>query len=105
MKRPGTADRLSRCGTTDETIQWSVYILQCDDTTLYTGISNNVSKRIAHHQAGNGSRYTRGRLPVRLLYKETCDDKGSALKREYAIKRLTREEKIKLLKGKGPDHA
>jgi predicted GIY-YIG superfamily endonuclease len=82
--------------------KWSVYILQCGDKTLYTGISNDVSKRIAQHRAGIGARYTRGRLPVRLLYKETYADKSRALKREYAIKRLGRKEKIKLTKLHNP---
>ena len=74
-----------------------MYILRCGDATLYTGISNNVPKRIAQHKAGTGARYTRGRLPLRLLYKEPCIDKSRALKREYAIKRLAREDKIKLI--------
>jgi predicted GIY-YIG superfamily endonuclease len=64
--------------------------------TFYTGISNDVAKRIALLEKGSGARYTRGRLPVRLLYKEACVDKSQALKREYAIKRLARKDKIKL---------
>ncbi|MGB7567482.1 MAG: GIY-YIG nuclease family protein [Chitinivibrionales bacterium] len=95
MKRSITAQRALRDATNND-LKWSVYILLCADKTLYTGISNDVPRRVADHQSGVGARYTRGRLPVRLLFQEPCLDKSSASKREHAIKRLSREEKIKL---------
>jgi putative endonuclease len=73
--------------------EWIVYILECNDTTLYTGITNNLQNRIKLHLAGKGARYTRGRSPLTIVYSEKCATKSIALKREYAIKQLTREEK------------
>lgn len=75
-----------------------VYILYCKDSTLYTGWTNNLEKRIKSHNSGKGSKYTRCRLPVRLVYFEEFSDKISAQKREYAIKQLCRSEKIALIK-------
>lgn len=75
-----------------------VYILKCADDTLYTGWTNNLEKRIATHNSGKGAKYTRNRLPVELAYFETFDDKSSALKREYAIKKLPRYKKLDLIK-------
>lgn len=75
-----------------------VYILKCSDDTLYTGWTNNLEKRIATHNSGKGAKYTRNRLPVELAYFETFDDKSSALKREYAIKKLPRYKKLDLIK-------
>lgn len=77
--------------------EWTVYILECGDSTLYTGITNDIGKRIKAHNEGKGAKYTRSHLPVRLVYKEECEDKSSALKRELAIKALTREEKLALI--------
>jgi putative endonuclease len=105
MKRSGTAPCSLHRDDTNNNQKWSVYILLCADKTLYTGISNDVPRRVADHQSGVGARYTRGRSPVRLLYQEPCLDKSSALKREYAIKRLSRGEKIKLIKVKGSKNA
>ena len=78
--------------------RYFVYILRCGDGTLYTGVTGDVERRLAAHRAGKGAKYTRGRGPLTLLYQEACADKSSALKREIAIKRLTREEKLKLIK-------
>lgn len=64
-----------------------VYILECGDNTLYTGWTNNLDKRIQTHSEGKGAKYTRGRLPVKLVYFEKFEDKISAQKREYAIKK------------------
>jgi putative endonuclease len=75
---------------------WVVYILQCSDDTLYTGVTNNIHKRYATHQAGKGAKYTRGRLPVKLLELFPCDNKSSALKLEYKIKQLSRAKKLEL---------
>lgn len=74
-----------------------VYILECADKTLYTGWTNNLTKRIGTHSKGKGAKYTRARLPVKLVYFEEYEDKISAQKREYAIKRLTKKDKIKLI--------
>lgn len=72
------------------------YILQCSDGTLYTGWTNNIQKRLAAHNAGKGSKYTRSRTPVKLVYLEPFDTKQEAMKREFQIKRLTRKEKLAL---------
>ncbi len=74
-----------------------VYILECSDGTLYTGWTNNLEKRLEDHNLGKGAKYTRGRLPVILKYHETFSTKTEAMKREYAIKKMNREEKIKLI--------
>lgn len=74
-----------------------VYILTCSDGTLYTGWTTDLAERLAAHQAGRGARYTRTRLPVKLVYQETCPDRSSAMKRERAIKELTRAQKLALL--------
>lgn len=74
-----------------------VYILQCADNTLYTGWTADLNKRLAAHNAGKASKCTRSRLPVRLVYSESAPDKSSALKREAAIKKLTRPEKLALI--------
>lgn len=78
---------------------WLVYILRCRDGSLYTGITNDLSKRLQAHAAGKASRYTRSRLPVRLAYQEPQATKSLALKREAAIKALSREQKIRLVAG------
>ena len=74
------------------------YILRCSDNTLYTGWTNNLAKRIKIHNAGKGARYTRGRLPVELLYYEVFSTKQAAQKREAQIKKLSRQEKLLLIK-------
>ena len=74
-----------------------VYILECSDNTFYTGWTNNLDKRIQTHSLGKASKYTRARLPVRVVYVEKHDDKISAQKREYEIKQMTRAEKIELI--------
>lgn len=74
-----------------------VYILKCSDNTLYTGWTNNLEKRVMTHSKGKGAKYTRSRLPVKLVYYEEYKDKISAQKREYEIKQLSRAEKLKLI--------
>ena len=74
-----------------------VYILECSDGTLYTGWTNNLEKRIKEHNSGKGAKYTRGRLPVMLKYHEVFSTKEEAMKREYAIKKMNRDDKIKLI--------
>ena len=76
---------------------WYVYILECGDGTLYTGITDDLQRRLAAHQAGKGAKYTRGRGPLKLRYQEVCESYSHALRREVQIKRLNRQEKLKLL--------
>lgn len=77
--------------------KWFVYILRCKDDTLYTGITDDVARRTAAHNSGKGAKYTRGRGPVEVVYTEECESYSAALKREAAIKRLKREDKLSLL--------
>ena len=72
---------------------WTVYILECGDGTLYTGITDDLERRLKAHAQGKGAKYTRGRGPLKLRYREELPDKGAALKREYAIKQLSKAEK------------
>lgn len=74
-----------------------VYILRCKDESLYTGWTNNLDKRIKAHQEGKGGKYTRARLPVRLVYFEEYHDKIEAQKREYQIKQMKRADKLQLI--------
>lgn len=75
---------------------WYVYILHCGDGTLYTGITDDVPRRLAAHRSGRGAKYTRGRGPLELVYQEELPDKSAALRREYAVKQLKRSEKLAL---------
>ena len=77
---------------------WYLYILRCGDGTLYTGITTDVEKRQEQHRTGKGAKYTRGRGPLELVYQETCLDHSQALKREAAIKRMSRQKKEILIK-------
>ncbi|MBR2046649.1 MAG: GIY-YIG nuclease family protein [Agathobacter sp.] len=76
------------------------YIVRCKDDSLYCGWTNNLEKRVASHNAGTGAKYTKSRLPVELVYYETFDTKEEAMRREYAIKKLTRKEKLTLISNK-----
>ncbi|MCI9671488.1 MAG: GIY-YIG nuclease family protein [Lawsonibacter sp.] len=76
---------------------WYVYILRCGDGTLYTGITDDIPRRLAAHRAGKGAKYTRGRGSLELVYQEQAPDKSAALRREAAIKRLRRREKERLI--------
>lgn len=78
--------------------QWILYILECRDGTLYTGITDDLNRRLKAHNDGKGAKYTRGRGPVRLLYREECADHGAALSRELAVKRMSREKKRELIR-------
>ncbi|MEG2540854.1 MAG: GIY-YIG nuclease family protein [Clostridia bacterium] len=77
--------------------QYFVYILKCADGTLYCGYTNNLNARVKTHNLGKGAKYTKTRLPVELVYHETFDLKNEALSREYAIKQLTRVQKLQLI--------
>jgi putative endonuclease len=74
-------------------MNWVCYLLVCADGTLYCGITNDLDRRLAAHNAGEGAKYTRGRVPVRLAYFEACADKSAALQREMEIKALPRAQK------------
>ncbi len=78
-------------------MSWTLYILRCGDDTRYTGVTTDVERRVAEHQAGKASRYTRGRLPVTLVYREAVASRSVALRREAAVKRMTRDEKTRLM--------
>ena len=77
------------------------YIVECADGTLYCGWTNNLEKRIAEHNSGKGAKYTKPRLPVKLVYYETFSTKEEAMSREWHIKQLSRAEKIKLIEESG----
>ena len=77
---------------------WYLYILRCKDDTLYTGITTDVEKRLEAHRSGKGAKYTRGRSPLELVYRESCSSHSDALKREHQVKMLTREEKQNLIR-------
>jgi predicted GIY-YIG superfamily endonuclease len=89
---------------------WWLYIVRCGDGTLYTGVSTDVARRLEEHRAGEGARYTRGRGPLALVYRERCAGHGDALRRELAVKRLSRAAKERLIQpprrpgrsGRGP---
>lgn len=76
---------------------WYLYILRCGDGSLYTGITTDVEKRLEAHRTGKGAKYTRGRSPLELVYSEECGTHSDALKRELAVKKLTRPEKEQLI--------
>ena len=76
--------------------RWVVYLLECKDRSLYTGITDNLPKRLQAHRMGRGAKYTKGRAPLTLRYLEDCEDHSQALRREIAIKKLTRQEKLVL---------
>ena len=76
-----------------------VYIIRCNDSSLYTGWTNNLKKRFEDHSKGKGAKYTRGRGPLKLVYFEKFDTKEEAMKREYAIKKLTKVQKEELIGG------
>ncbi len=74
------------------------YIVECSDGTLYTGWTNNLEKRLEAHNAGKGAKYTKSRRPVRIVYQEIFETKEAAMSREFAIKKLSRKEKLNLIK-------
>ena len=76
---------------------WWVYLLRCADGTLYTGITNDLARRLAAHHSGRGARYTRGRSPLTLVHSEPACTRGEALRREHQLKSLRRREKLAFL--------
>lgn len=89
--------RVKKTSRAKRVLNWFVYMLRCGDDSLYTGCTNDLDGRFAKHAAGRGAKYTKRRLPVRLVYREKVTNRSAALKREYALKQLTRSEKLKLL--------
>jgi putative endonuclease len=81
--------------------KWFLYVLKCGDGTLYTGITNDMQRRLRQHNDGSASRYTRSRLPVKLVYREPCRSRSLALRKEWAIKRLPRKEKEHYIRNNG----
>jgi len=81
-------------------MSWYVYMLRCRDNSLYTGYTNDVKRRESVHNTGKGAKYTKSRLPVKLVYFEEYPEKSQALKRECAIKKLTKPQKEQLISGK-----
>lgn len=77
-------------------MSWVVYMLECADGTLYTGITNDLDARLETHNAGKGARYTAARLPVRAVYQELVENRSEASKREAALKKLSRHQKMQL---------
>jgi predicted GIY-YIG superfamily endonuclease len=77
--------------------QWTVYIVRCADGSLYTGVAKDVDRRVSEHNTGQGAKYTRGRRPVALVYREAAADRGAALKREHTIKQLRPAQKRSLI--------
>jgi predicted GIY-YIG superfamily endonuclease len=77
--------------------RWYVYIVQCADQTLYTGVAKDVETRVCQHNAGRGAKYTRGRGPVELVYREPVEDRSAALQRECAIKKMPTARKLTLI--------
>lgn len=81
---------------------WFIYIVECSDNSYYTGITNDVPKRLLTHNSGKGAKYTRGRLPVALIWFKRVNGRSEASKLEYKIKKMTRKQKKQLIKnGKG----
>lgn len=76
---------------------WHLYILRCADGSLYTGITTDVERRLEEHRSGKGAKYTRGRGPLELVYREVCGSHSEALKREYAVKQLVRKDKLEMI--------
>lgn len=76
---------------------WFLYILECRDGSLYTGITLELERRLTQHNGGKASRYTRARLPVKMVYTEKCKNRSLALRREWAVKSLSRGEKERLI--------
>lgn len=82
--------------------EWYVYVVECSDKSLYTGITTNVERRVEEHNTSpKGAKYTSRRRPVKLVYFESSIDRSAASKREYAIKQLSRSEKLKLIETDG----
>lgn len=102
MLRSDSRQARTRGDTAAGEAAWCVYIVECADRSLYTGIARNVTLRVVQHNDGSGARYTRSRRPVRLVHVEVAGDRGSALRREFAIKQLSAAAKRRLTRGYNP---
>jgi putative endonuclease len=78
--------------------EWCIYMLECSDKTFYTGTTNDLKKRVEKHNSGKGAKYTRGRTPAKIVYSYSFETRSEACQEEYRLKRLTREEKVALIK-------
>jgi len=78
-------------------VMWYLYIITCSDNSFYTGITTDIERRISEHNSGKGGNCTRSRRPVKLSYRESCQNRSKALKREFQIKSLSRREKLKFV--------
>ena len=74
-------------------MHWLVYMLECSDNSIYTGITNNLENRLKKHQSGDGAKYLRGRLPIKIIYRELFINRSEATKREISIKKMSKKEK------------
>ena len=74
-------------------MHWLVYMLECSDNSIYTGITNNLKSRLKKHESGDGAKYLRGRLPIKIVYKELFINRSEATKREISIKKMSKKEK------------
>ncbi len=85
---------------------WYVYLVQCDDRSLYAGITTDPARRLEQHNAGRGSKYVWSRRPAELVYVKSCRTKPAAQRREWALRRLDRQQKLALIaQGRAPTHA
>ncbi|MEY4745119.1 MAG: hypothetical protein RL272_1064 [Candidatus Parcubacteria bacterium] len=91
---------MKKADQTGKRARWTVYVVRCADGTLYTGITTDLARRFAAHNAGKGAKYTRSRLPVELVWSESAKDGGTARRREYEVRTLPRPEKERLVSGK-----
>jgi putative endonuclease len=82
---------------------YHIYLLECNDGSIYTGITNDISRRLEQHQSGKGARYTRSRGAHKILYTEKCRSRSAALKREFKIKGMTRAQKILMIEKSSSD--
>jgi predicted GIY-YIG superfamily endonuclease len=88
---------MKRTATPSPSRDWTVYVIRCRDRSLYTGITTDLDRRLRQHNAGRASRYTRSRLPVKLVHREAQPDQSTALKRELAIKKMSRAQKLAMI--------
>jgi putative endonuclease len=89
-----------RKGVAESAAVWHLYILECGDGTLYTGVTTDIARRVKEHQEGKGARYTRTHGPVSLVHEEKCGSRSQALSRECAVKSLPRRKKAELILGR-----
>ncbi len=104
LKSPNRKGEFRPSGATGGVRKYFVYILTCADGTLYTGITTDPTRRLEEHNRGSGSKYTRGRGPMRISHLEQYDTKGRALSREAELKKMRRKGKLEVIAG-GPAHA